>query len=96
MEGRQFSRNKKARETLIGIDSSGAEYWLVPFSEAKVGHRKFVVRKSNKKVPDMLEGMFTDTSRADQMFNKWIEREKAKKRAPAKKAEAEKADTTAE
>ena len=94
MEGRRerdFSRSKKPRETLIGTDSTGAEYWLVPFSEAKVGNRKFVLRQCspNKKLPAMLEGMITDAATAERMFEKYIKHEKAKKKAPAKK-EAEK------
>lgn len=83
--GRAFSRNKKPRETFIGEDSTGAEYWLVPYDEAKVGNRKFVIKKSQKQVPAMLQGMITDAATGTRLFNKWIEHTKAKKKPTAKK-----------
>lgn len=85
-KGRAFSRSKKPRETLIGIDSTGAEYWLVPYTESKVGNRKFEIRKSNKQVPAMLQGMITDAATAERLFDKWQKHEKAKKKAPSKAA----------
>lgn len=73
----------KARETLIGVDSTGAEYWLVPYSEARVGNRKFEVRNSKKPVPAMLQGMVTDAATGTRMFNKWQLSLKAKTKAKA-------------
>lgn len=91
-DDRRFSRKKKARETKIGTDSTGAEYWLVPFSEAKVGHRKFQIRNSKKQVPVQLQGMFTDTSTAERLFRQFMSQQKAKtssKKPAAAKADAE-------
>lgn len=88
MDDRRFNRNKKARETKIGTDSTGAEYWLVPFSEAKVGHRKFVIRNSKKQVPVQLQGMFTDAATAERVYKAYMDQSKAKKK-PAAKADAE-------
>lgn len=84
MDDRRFNRNKKARETKIGTDSTGAEYWLVPFSEAKVGHRKFEIRNSKKQVPEALQGMFTDATTADRVYRAYMDQLKAKKKAPPK------------
>ena len=94
MEGRmdrEFSRNKKPRETLVGTDSTGTEFWLIPFSDAKIGNRKFELRQCspNKKVPAMLAGMVTDAATAERMFEKYIKHEKSKKKAPAKVKQAD-------
>jgi len=78
---------KKAHETYIGTDSTGAEYWLIPFSEKTVGNRKFEIRKSKKAVPKMLQGMITDAGTAVRLFNQHIQHEKAKKKPAAKAAE---------
>lgn len=87
MEGR--NRNGvKPRETLIGVDSTGAEYWLVPFKEEHIPNRKFEVRNSKKQLPAMLSGMVTDAATATRLFEKWQLHEKAKKQ-PASKAKAE-------
>ena len=84
VQDRRFSRGKKPREVLIGRDSTGAEYWLVPFSEAKIGNRQFEIRNSKKQVPAMLQGMVTDAATADRMFKKWQQHELAKKKTPSK------------
>jgi len=78
---------KKAHETYIGTDSTGAEYWLVPFSEARIGNRQFEIRKSKKQIPKMLQGMITDAATAVRLFNQHISNEKAKKKPAAKAAE---------
>ena len=88
MEGRQFSRNKKPRETLVGVDSSGAEYWLVPFSDKKAGNRKFEIRNSQKHVPPALQGMITDANTGMRLFEKHQAAEKAKKAKPRTTAKA--------
>jgi hypothetical protein len=85
---RRYSRSKKARETYIGTDSSGAEYWLVPFSEKTVGNRKFEIRKSKKQLPQMLKGMITDAAAGVRLFQQWLSHEKAKKAKPASKTAA--------
>jgi hypothetical protein len=91
--GRDFSRSKKPRETFIGEDSTGTEYWLVPFSESKVGNRKFTLRNCspNKKVPQMLQGMITDAGTAERLFEKYIKHEKAKKKSTTKTTDGAKA-----
>lgn len=86
VQDRRFSRAKKAHETYIGTDSTGAEYWLVPFSEKTVGNRKFEIRKSKKAVPKMLSGMITDAATAVRLFNQCMSHEKAKKKPAAKTA----------
>ena len=83
---RRFSRQKKNRETYIGTDTTGAEYWLVPFSEKTIGNRKFEIRNSKKHVPQMLQGMITDAAAGTRLFNQYIQNEKAKKAKPAAKA----------
>lgn len=73
--------NKKPHQTHVGTDSTGAEYWLVPFNDNKIGNRRFEVRKCspNKKVPVMLQGMITDAATGFRLFEKWQLHEKAKK-----------------
>lgn len=88
VQDRRFSRGKKARETYIGTDSTGAEYWLVPFSEKTVGNRKFEIRKSKKQLPKMLEGMITDAAAGVRLFQQCVANEKAKKAKPAAKTAA--------
>lgn len=85
--GRAFSRNKKARETLIGVDNSGTEYWLVPFKAAHVGNRCIELRQCspNKKVPTALQGMITDAATATRIFDAWMDAE-SKKKSSSKKA----------
>lgn len=86
--GRDMNRSKKPRETFIGVDSTGIEYWLVPFADAKVGNRKFEMRKCapQKQLPAMLDGMVTDAASGERLFEKWKANAAAKKKAPAKKA----------
>ena len=88
IQDRRFSRAKKSHETYIGTDSTGAEFWLVPFTEKTVGNRKFEIRKSKKQVPKMLQGMITDAATAVRLFNQWLSHEKAKKAKPASKTAA--------
>ena len=88
MEGRRNSRHGKARETHIGTDSTGAEYWLVPFSESRIGNRKFEIRNSKKQLPKLLQGMITDAAVATRLFNQQQGIEKAKKQTAAKKTAA--------
>lgn len=88
VQDRRFSRGKKARETYIGTDSTGAEYWLVPFNEKTVGNRKFEIRKSKKQLPKMLQGMITDAGSGVRLFQQWLSHEKAKKAKPAAKTAA--------
>lgn len=88
MEGRHASRAKKSRETYVGIDSTGAEYWLVPFADKKAGNRKFEIRKSQKHVPVALQGMITDAGTGFRLFEAWQSSEAAKKKQPKQKAAA--------
>ena len=90
--GRFASRNRKPRETYIGTDSTGAEYWLVPYSESSIPNRKFEIRNSQKHVPAMLQGMITDAGTAERLFEKWQQCEKAKKSASAAASKAKKAE----
>lgn len=87
MEGRKYSRTKKSRETLVGVDSTGTEFWLVPFSESKHGHRRFEMKKCspNKKLPAELTGMFTDTGTAFRVYEAYQSSAKAKKAATVKR-----------
>jgi len=86
MEGKTRGKSGKARHTLIGTDSTGAEYWLVPYSEARIGNRKFEIRNSKKQVPDMLKGMITDAATGLRLFEKWQHKLKAAKKTTAAKA----------
>ncbi len=81
---RERNKSTKARHTKIGTDSTGAEYWLVPYSEARIGNRKFEVRNSKKQVPPMLQGMVTDSATGLRLFNKWQAAMKAEKSKTAK------------
>lgn len=79
-----------SRDTLLGKDSTNAEYWLIPRSmKAPGGHRIIEVRNSKKHVPVALQGMWTGGDAAQRAFNDWQQSVNAAKKAPAKaKAES--------
>ena len=80
-ERRARQSGRKARETHIGTDSTGAEYWLVPFPRSQnAANRKFEIRKSKKQVPKELAGMWTDAASATRTFEAWQDSLKAKRR----------------
>lgn len=73
------------RDYQLGIDSTGAEYWLVPrSSKAPGGHRMVEIRKSKKHVPDALKGMWTSGDSAQRAFDDFIKNQKAVKTASTK------------
>lgn len=66
-----------ARDTYVGTDTTGAEYWLVPNTDdrghyMRGGHRVFEIRKSRKHVPRELAGLWTDTGQAIKAFELWM------------------------
>lgn len=79
-----------SRDTLLGIDTTGAEYWLVPRPvSAPGGHRMIEVRKSKKQVPKQLEGLWTGGDAAQRAFESWMTSQKAAKKVKAKPEKAE-------
>lgn len=73
---------KSNRDVHIGTDSTGAEYWLTPYSEKRIGNRKIVVRKSKKAVPAELQGMWSDATTAIRAFEQYMDsiRQKSRKK----------------
>lgn len=62
-----------SRDTYVGTDTTGAEYWLVPNVDdrghyMRGGHRVFEIRKSKKHVPKELAGLWTDANHAVKAF----------------------------
>lgn len=70
-----------SRDTYIGTDSTGTEYWLVPFG-SNAGNRMIEVRKSKKSVPKELLGMWTNGKDAIAAFESYINRRAT--RSPAR------------
>lgn len=70
-----------SRDLKIGIDSTGAEYWLVPRAKGSPGgHRVFAIRNSKKKVPEVLGGMWTSGDSAQRAFDDYIKSINANKK----------------
>ena len=75
-----------SRDYLLGKDSTGAEYWLVPRKgSAPGGHRMIEIRNSKKAVPEKLQGMWTNGDAAQRAFDDHLKTINAVKKAPAKK-----------
>lgn len=78
-----------SRDTMLGRDSTGAEYWLVPLpTKSRGGYRVVAVRNSKKHVPACLQGMWNSGDTAQRAFNDFISSSLAKKKS-SKKINAE-------
>jgi hypothetical protein len=74
-----------SRDTLIGTDTTGAEYWLVPYNNVKAGNRKFEIRNSKKHVPQPLQGMWVGGDSAAKAFQAHMDAVKSSKKASSVK-----------
>lgn len=73
------------RDTQLGIDSTGAEFWLIPRpGRAPGGHRTIEIRNSKKHVPEQLQGMWTSGDTAQRAFDDYLTGIKSAKKGKAK------------
>lgn len=85
------------KESLLGIDPTGAEFWAVPYSAKKGSCRRVEIRKSRKPVPKELEGMWTNAQAMEGAFEQYLHRLNNKDTSKkSNKATVEKDETVTE